>query len=55
MLVAKVRYWPESMKVDYFHNSLNAEIMAKALDQDNPPPLWAESSWQLKWRAASSK
>lgn len=38
-LVAKLRDWPESMKMDYYRDGLNVDIMTKVLELDNPDTL----------------
>lgn len=38
-LVAKLQDWPETMKVDYYRNGLNPDIMIKVLERADPPTL----------------
>lgn len=38
-LVVRLHGWPETMMVDYYRNGLNPDIMAKVLEQADPPTL----------------
>lgn len=49
-LVAKLRDWPENLKVDCFRNGLNPDIMSKVLYQANHPTLvgWNQLAAEVK-------